>query len=145
MRTFFKDRSGNVMVEFALSWAMLSVLFTGIFEYGYTMWTYNSMQTSVGMAAQAASRLQYDISNPTAYDNAIKNWAVYGTPTTGSAPIVPGMTTGNVVVTKDSNTFPTVITVRVQNYTVNSLFGRKTFNKPRVTVKYMGLISCSGC
>jgi Flp pilus assembly protein TadG len=141
------------MLEFALSWAMLSALFTGIFQYGWTMWVYNTLADSVANAARAGALMSYDTSDPTTFPTTIKNLVVYGTATAGTRPILPGFTTSNVTIdthsvggSGGSLAVPTYITVTITSYAVNSVFGTRTFtNKPRVTTLYTGKIICSGC
>jgi Flp pilus assembly protein TadG len=153
MRKRLKSQSGNAMLEFALSWAVLSALFTGIFQYGYTMWTYNSLAISVANAAQAGGMMNYDTADTTALTTAIQNMVVYGDPAGGTRPILPRLTTSNVSVDTHSVggsgvslAVPSHITVKIVNFNVDSVFGTQTFNnKPRVTTLYVGKIICSTC
>ncbi len=141
MRTLAKSEAGNAVIEFALSWALLSILFTSVFQFGYSIWTYHCLENSVQNAAEAAARMTYTTSSVSSYTDKVKNLVVYGSTTAGTAPIVPGLATSNVAVdTHNVSGFPTNVTVSIQNYTVNAIFGTRTFNKPRVTVQFVGLV-----
>lgn len=139
MRKLIRSESGNVMVEFALSWALLSIIFTSVFQFGYTIWVYNCLENSVQNAAKYGASMTYSAGSPSTMTTAIQNMVVYASPAGGTSPIVPGLTTANVTVdTHNVSGFPTNVTVAIQNYTINALFGSKTFNKPRVTVQFLG-------
>ena len=142
-----KSERGNAMLEFALSWSVMSLLFTGVFQYGYSFYSYNQLMSSVSGAAEIASKMQYDTGNPAAYTTAIQNLVLYGDETPKTSPLVPGLTASNVSVTVNmSNSFPTDVTVKIVNYQINSLFNTWTVNgKPRATVAYLGQVTCSTC
>jgi hypothetical protein len=72
---------------------------------------------------------------------------VYGNTTAGTSPIVPGLSTSNVTVNVNpQGTLPTDITITINNFTIDAVFARFTFNgKPRATAVYMGQITCSTC
>lgn len=159
-RTVSRRRSerGSTVVEFALGWFVLWLLFSGVFQFGYTFYIYNILQTSVSNAAQMASKMPYDNSNISDFATQISKMAAYGD-MSGSSPVVPGLTwsacsqsanvwtCGSVKVTvgtitgSDGTTqVPTDVTVAVTNYTVNAVFRSFTFNgKPRATTAYLGL------
>jgi Flp pilus assembly protein TadG len=132
------------MVEFALASILMITLCGGIFQFGYSMYLYNSLISQVRSAARYASAASYTstTSTPTqAYANAVRNVVVYGSPTTSSGtPVVAGLTRANVQIQVTMNgTTAREITVRIVNYTVDALFGRITFNqKPSVTFIYNG-------
>lgn len=89
---------GNALVEFALVWSVLWALFAGVYQFGYSMYVYNSLMIAASNAAQLGSKLTYDLANPGAFTTAIANMTVYGDTAAGSAPIVPGLNTANVSV-----------------------------------------------
>lgn len=141
MRTLLKSERGNAIIEFALSWAVLSVIFTAMFEYGYTIWTYSALEDAVQNAAKTAASMEYDASTPTNFTTAVQNLVVYGSVTAGTTPVTTGLTTSNVSVdTHNVSGFPSNVTVSIQNYTVNAIFGSRTLNKPRVTVRFIGTV-----
>ena len=135
-----KAQRGNAVVEFALSISLLAVLFTGVYQYGYTMHVYNSLETSVANAARAGMRTSMYSDNKAAFRRALQNLAVFGNTAGTGNPIVTGLTTAhvNVVLSPDSATLaPQTVTVAVNGYTVDGMF--RCYNltdKPRVTMPY---------
>ena len=143
--------SGSVMLEFALSALLLTTVFTGTFQFGYTFYVYNKLVTGVTAAARYASLRELTNNNnqtiPTAFTDQVKNMAVYGTPNPGlNAPtIAPGLTTSNIDVhvafinAGTSSNAPHEVRVKVINYQVNAVFKTFTFtNKPSITLPYFG-------
>ena len=141
MKSKHRRRRGNAALEFALTWAACSVMFTGIFQYGWSMFIYNQLQTSVANGATYAATANFSASDTTAFTDAVKNIVVYGQTTTGTSPLVSGLTTSNVNVNLNlSGGYPTDVTVSISSFSVNAVFGTQTFTgKPRVTMQYMGL------
>ena len=144
-------QSGNVMVEFALSALLLTSVFTGTFQFGYTFYLYNKLVTAVSSATRYASLHPLANNNnqavPATFSNDVKNMAVYGTatPAAGSTPVAPGLTTANIDVhvafvgVGTLSNRPSEVRVRVVNYQMNSIFRRFTFtNRPSVTMPYFG-------
>ena len=50
-----KKERGSAFVEFALSSILLTSIFTGTFQFGYTFYVYNSLVTAVSAATRYAS------------------------------------------------------------------------------------------
>jgi len=153
-----RNERGNTMVEFALGWTVLWFLFSGVFQFGYAFYVYNILQTSVGNAAQLASRMPYDNSNISNFVTQVSKMAAYGD-MNGTTPVVRGLswnsctqaenewTCGNVKVTigmatgSDGTTqIPTDVTVAITSFSLNAVFRTFSFSgKPRATVAYLGL------
>ncbi len=95
------------MVEFALSATLLTSVFTGVFQYGYSMYMYNALVEAVRAGTRYASLANIsnsgDGSIPSAFSTAVKNMVVYGTPSPGNSPtpVVPNLGTGQVAVSVD--------------------------------------------
>src|SRR6266852_3426889 len=106
---------GNAMLEFALAWAILWLIFSGVYQVGYAFYVYNALLISVADAAELGSKLSYDTANPSTYSTALKNMVVYGDETAGTKAIVPNLTTGNVNVnlSLDSAGMPRDVTVTI--------------------------------
>ena len=139
---------GNALIEFAIGWSVLWLLFAGVWQFGYSFYVYNTLMTSVAGAAELGSKMDYDTGNPTNFSTALQNMVVYGDETAGTTPIVPGLTTSNVnvAVTLDAQSMPRDVTITIQNYTINAIFQSFTpTNKPRATTKFFGQVSCSTC
>jgi Flp pilus assembly protein TadG len=131
------------MLEFGIAMAVLFPIFAGSFQYGYSFYVFNSLESSVRAAGRYASTRTYDSASATpseAYITAVQNMAVYGDPLGGTRSVAPGLTAANVSV---SVTFwrgtPSQVMVQVNNYPINGVFGRVTLNgKPRVTFPFLG-------
>jgi len=138
------NRRGNVMIEFAIGSGVLLAAFTGTFQFGYTFLQYNNLQNAVARGARYASLVPYDSkdSNPSsAFQTKVQNMVLYGTPTAGTTQVVPGLTTGNVNLTVTfSNGIPTLMTVSINGYKIDSIFANSTLtNKPQVAFAYQGV------
>jgi hypothetical protein len=134
------------MLEFAIGWAVLWYIFTGVYQFGYAFYLYNVLQTATANAAELGSKMTYDTGDPSSYQTKLKNMVVYGDETTGTFPLVPGLTTAKVNVTANPVDYPTDITVTVTGYTIDAFFTKFTLtNKPRATVQFYGQVSCAGC
>lgn len=143
-----KAESGSVMLEFALSALLLTSVFTGTFQFGYTLYVYNKLETAVAAGTRYASRrdLTSDTAAvPASFSNAVKNMTVYGSPSPGdnATALAPGLTTANVEVQADftsgAGIRPSTVTVRIINYQVNAVFRTFSFNnKPSVTMPFDG-------
>src|SRR5260221_2332421 len=147
MRPITRNRRqrGNAILEFAIAFSLLWACFAGLFQLGYTFFVYNSLLTSVANAAELGSKMNYDTANTTAFTDAVKNMVVYGDTSTGTNPIVVGLSTANVRVdVNPEDSMPTDVTVTIQNYTIDAVFTQFTFSgKPRATAIYIGQINCS--
>ena len=94
-----RRRNGNVMIEFAIGSGLLLAAFTGTFRFGYTFLQYNNLENAVTRGARYASLVPYDSldANPSAaFKTAVRNMVLYGTPTAGTTPVLPGLTAANV-------------------------------------------------
>lgn len=152
------SQHGTAVVEFALAFPLLWLLFAGAYQFGYTFYIYNALMTASANAAQLGSGLSYDVANPSAFTTSLQNVVVYGTTTAGTNPVIPNLSASNVSVAVNPTTgvscnvssstlpCPQDITIAITNYTVNAIFTNFTFNgKPRVTVLFRGQLTCSTC
>jgi Flp pilus assembly protein TadG len=109
------DRAGNVMIEFAIGSGVLLMVFTGTFQFGYTFYQYNNLENAVARGARFASLTPYDSATATpsdAFRSAVRNMVLYGSPTAGAAPALPGLTADNVQLTVTfTNGVPSAMTV----------------------------------
>jgi Flp pilus assembly protein TadG len=71
-----KSERGNAVLEFALGFALLWALFSGLYQFGYSFFVYNAVMTSVANAAQLGSKLTCDTGNPSQFTDAVKNMVV---------------------------------------------------------------------
>jgi Flp pilus assembly protein TadG len=141
-------RRGSALVEFALTFAVLFLLMTGSFQFGYCLFTYSQLKNAVREGARYASLLTYDSSSSaysSAFGSAVRNMVVYGNPAGGSAAAVPHLTTANVslAVTFRSGV-PAGITVSITNYSLPAVFTTFVLNKPGCMFPYTGRYAPAG-
>ncbi|MGE5571186.1 MAG: TadE/TadG family type IV pilus assembly protein [Rhodospirillales bacterium] len=136
-------RRGSITIEFALAFALLFSVLGGVFQFGYSYYIYNALETVVRDTARYASLRAYDSLSSTpssAFLTAVRNMAVYGNPAGGTEAVVPGLTPSHIAltVTFDRNV-PYRVKVAVQNYTVHAIFFSFVLNgKPNADFRYMG-------
>src|SRR5258707_2083336 len=91
-----RSRRGNAVLEFGLASLVLIPLFLGTFQFGYTFYVYNLLNTQIRAGARYASIRTFrcaDANGITHFKDKVKNAVVYGDPAgTGNA-LVPGLTT----------------------------------------------------
>ena len=138
-----RERRGNALVEFALSFGLLFAVFAGVFQFGYMYYVYNTLESAVRGGARYASVRVYDsaTSSPSAaYLTAVRNMVVYGNPSGSGQALAPGLTPEKVSVTVAmEKNVPARITVAVSNYTVSAVVRSFTLaDKPRVTFPFTG-------
>lgn len=137
-------RRGNAVVEFAIAFGVLLSILAGVWEFGYTFYLYNTLESAVRNGARYGSLADYDGGSwgGSAFNASVKNMVVYGKSTFGSGdtPVIPGLDTANVRITITYNgAVPSRIQVDVTDYVINTLFRRFTLQgKPRCTFDYMG-------
>jgi Flp pilus assembly protein TadG len=75
------SRTGSALIEFAAALILLSGMFTGIFQVGYTFFTYSTLVNAVRAGARYAS-LQARNSNVAdpEFSKSVVNMVVYGDP-----------------------------------------------------------------
>lgn len=134
---------GNAMVEFALAFGLMFPVMAAVFQFGYSYYIYNSLQTAVRSTARYAATRTYDSATDAPSDSyltAVKNMLVYGEPAgTGSA-IVPGLTTSHVRVRMNfASGVPDNVTVDVAGYTIDNVLGQYSLSgKPAASFPYIG-------
>jgi Flp pilus assembly protein TadG len=141
-----RDRAGTAMLEFTIGAGVLVAVFTGTFQFGYTFLQYNNLENAVARGVRYASLVPYDSAtmNPSAaFQTAVQNMVLYGSPAAGSPPVLSSLTAGNVILTVTfTNLVPSAMTVSISGYTINSIFATTTLTKkPQVTYAYQGIWS----
>ena len=139
-----RGQSGNTLVELAVFLPMWLSIVLGTWLFGYAFYIYNGLEEAVRGGARYASVIKYDsgTSTPTAaFLTAVQNMVVYGDPAGGATPAVPGLNTGNVVLTVTfSKGVPTFVTVAINNFHVPGFLTSITLvNKPSTTFPYVGI------
>ena len=142
-------RRGSAIIEFALSFALMFPLFTGVFQFGYVFYVYNRLENAVRAGARYASLRTYDSATDTpsdAYLAAVRSLVLYGDPGGGAQPIVPGLATGNVSVTMtmDRNV-PRQVSVAIASFQIDAVFTKiQLTGKPRAAFTYVGRFAPPG-
>jgi Flp pilus assembly protein TadG len=136
--------SGSSLVEFALGATIMFSIFAGTFQWGYTFYIYNNVQTAVNNGARYAALRVYDSSTHTPSDcfiAAVQNMVAYGDPSGATTnTVAPGLTPARVSVTGTfNNGVPSQLTVGILSYTINAVVTSTTVtNKPQMTYPFMG-------
>jgi TadE-like protein len=132
-------RSGSALIEFAFSLMMLSAMFTGIFQVGFTFYSYNAMVNAVSAGARYASLQPAGLTDPE-IAKSVRNMVVYGdpAPVQGAKPVVPGLTTEHVTLILG----PTTATVTIRDFEIDALFSKvKLDGRPTVTFPIRGQVA----
>ena len=141
-----RSRRGSALLEFAIASIILFPCLAATFQFGYSFYVYNQLESAVSGGARYASLRTYrSLAGDADYakiQTAVKNVVVYGNPAGTGTVQVPGLTTANVSVTyapRTVGTIPTRVTVSVSSFAVDAVFKTYTFTgKPSVTVPYLG-------
>ena len=143
---------GNALIEFALSFFLIFAVFSGIFQFAYSFYVYNTLVVAVRQGARYASIKPYDSTSTTqtsGFRNAVRNMVVYGDPNPpgGAPPAVPGLLASNVALFVTGGgagtlTAPTQITVSITGFRIDAVFGTWNLSgKPNATFPYMGILT----
>jgi Flp pilus assembly protein TadG len=142
-----RKQGGNALIEFALAFGLLFPVLVGTFQFGYAFFLYNELQNAVRAGARYAAFKTYNSSSatpPAAFTDTVRNTVVYGNPAGGTIPVVPSLTTANVNLTVTFvNGVPGVMTVSIQNYTLNAFLKTFTIHRPSASFSYVGVYAPS--
>ena len=131
-----RRRSGTALIEFAAALILLSGMFTGIFQVGYTFFTYTTLVNAVRAGARYAS-LQAPNSNVAdpEFAKSVVNMVVYGDPrpAPSATPVVKGLVPDNVQLTLGTST----ATVSVRGFAIDALFTKVSLaGRPTATFPF---------
>ncbi len=146
LNRFRRDDSGIQLVELAIVMPVFLLLFAATAEFGRFFYDY----TTVAKAARVGSRYLISAAVNSAQDTAAKNLVVYGNAAGTGSPILSGLTTGNVVITRQGGVpvLPQTVTVQIVGFKHQPLFDlglminspSLSLNidvKPSVTMRYL--------
>jgi Flp pilus assembly protein TadG len=146
LRCFRRDERGVQLVEVAIVLPIFLMLFAGTAEFGRYFYEY----TTLAKAARAGARYLTTTGVTSADDAAARNIVVYGNPAGTGSPILTGLQTTNIVVTRTGgiSVLPQTVTVDVVGYKHQPIFdlGKLTNTtglslnidvKPSVTMRYL--------
>jgi Flp pilus assembly protein TadG len=139
-------QGGNAIVEFALSFPLLFLIFAGTFQFGYSFYIFNRLESSVRAAARYGAMRNYSASNgaPTeSYVTAVKNVAISGSPGASTPALVPGLTPQHIQVTVTTvNGMPHRVRVAVTGYRIGAVFTDYTLtDRPVAIFRYAGRVA----
>jgi len=143
---FARDERGVQLAELAIVLPIFLLLFGAAAEYGRYFYEY----TTLDKATRAASRYLATAAVNGTEDARAKNIVVYGNMAGTGSPIVSGLTTANVVITRSGGvpTLPETVTVQISGFKHQPVFDLgKLINvpslslnidvKPSVTMRYL--------
>jgi hypothetical protein len=125
-------RRGSALIEFAGSLTLLALMFGGIFEIGYTFYTYATLVTAVRAGARYASLQPRGAGGDPGVAAAVRNLVVYGDPAPAdrTKPVVAGLTTERVELINGTD----ASTVSLRGFELDALFMKvKLDGRPTVT------------
>ena len=131
IRQFFKQDSGTQMVELAIVLPIFVVLMAGAAEFGRFFYTYSALDNAVRAGARHACKWQRNASWTFPETSKLVVYGDYsntsqacrsGQP--GPCPILPGLSTSNVVVQANGPSVNSIdsVTVKIVNYQYQPLF-----------------------
>ena len=111
---FKQDEKGSTLVEYAIGATVFVIAVFAVLEFGRALWAHNALTDAARKGARYAA-----LHTPGgAEDNNIKNLVVYGNTAGGAKPIVPGLTTGMVQISRtgDFSVNSGTATVKITGY-----------------------------
>lgn len=147
IKNFVRRENGTQMIEFALVFPVLILLFAGTVELGRLFYTY----TTLAKATRAGARYLSTVPNVTTSTDAAKRIVMCGNPNVcgdaNNPVILPNLTANKIVVTPPTAGAPVkYVTVEITGYNyqflafnLNAMTGRN-FNlslSPRTRMRYM--------
>lgn len=131
-----KHRRGVAIIEFAGSLTLLAGMFVGMFEIGYSFYTYAELVNAIRAGARYAALQPRGTSSAPITDpaiaTAVRNLVVYGDPAPNAStkPVVPGLTADSVELINS----PEASTVSLRGFQLDALFMKvKLDGRPTAT------------
>ena len=135
--------AGTQLAEMAIVLPLMLVLFGATAEFGRFFYTYNTLAKSTRAGAR------YLTASNMATDDDAKRLVVSGSTDDGASPLLSGLSTGNVQITREGPTgFPQTVKVEISGYTYQPIFdlgklmGSDSFSlrvdvKPSTTMRFV--------
>lgn len=146
LRRFGRHDGGSQLVELAIVIPIFLVLFATTAEFGRFFYEY----TTLAKATRAGSRYLITAAVNSTEDTRAKNLVVYGNLEGTGAPVVTGITTSNVIITRAGGVpvLPQTVKIAISGYKYQPLFDLgKMLNstslslnvdvKPSITMRYL--------
>jgi Flp pilus assembly protein TadG len=143
---FVKEDQGSQLAELAIVLPIMLVLFAATAEFGRFYYEYSTLAKGTRLGA----RYLTSVSVSPAEDTAAKNLVVYGNTAGTGSPIVSGLSTDNVVITRAGGlpVLPATVNVKITNFKhqpifdIGKLINSSTFTmsldvKPSTTMRFL--------
>jgi Flp pilus assembly protein TadG len=124
---------GTALAELAIVLPLFAVLFAATAEFGRFYYGY----TTLAKASRVGARYLATAAVNGTEDATAKNLVVYGNVNGTGTPVMPGLTTANVTITRAGGVavLPQTVTIQVVNYKYQPLFDLgKLINSPTLTL-----------
>jgi Flp pilus assembly protein TadG len=141
-----KGERGAVLVELAIVLPVMLLLFGATAEFGRYFYEYSTLAKSTRLGARFLSTAASNGSD----DAVAKNLVVYGNAAGTGSPILPGLTTTNIVITRFGgvSAIPAFVKIGVTGFThqpvfdIGKMLNSATFTmsvdvKPSTTMRYL--------
>ena len=99
IKNFKQDEKGSTLVEYAIGATVFIMAVFAVLEFGRALWAHNALTDAARRGARYAVLHKSNI----AEDTNIKNLVVYGNVAGGTQPLLPGLSTANVTVSRTSD------------------------------------------
>src|SRR5262245_53665166 len=111
---FKQDEKGSTLVEYAIGASVFLMAVFAVLEFGRALWAHNALTD----AARQGARYAVLHTAGGTEDTNIKNLVVYGNTAGGTNPIVPGLSTTNVQISRsgDFSVNSGTATVKITGY-----------------------------
>ncbi|HSL54765.1 MAG TPA: TadE/TadG family type IV pilus assembly protein [Pyrinomonadaceae bacterium] len=146
LHRFGRDERGVQLVEAAIVVPIFLMLFAATAEFGRYFYEY----TTLAKGAQVGARYLSSAPTEAAEDTKAKNLVVYGNEAGSGTPILPGLSTSQVVITRQGpiTLIPETVTIQIVGYQHQPIFNVGALTKstglslnvdvkPSVTMRYL--------
>ena len=146
IRRFARDERGLQLAELAIALPICLLLFGATAEFGRFFYEYSTL----AKATRAGSRYLVTAGVSNTEDTRAKNIVVYGNPEGTGSPVVKGLTTENVTITREGGApkLPETVKVQITGYKYQPIFDLGALTrtpslslnvdvKPSVTMRYL--------
>jgi len=99
INSFKQNEKGSTLVEFAIAATVFLMAVFAVLEFGRALWAHNALVDAARRGARYAVLHQPN----GAEDDRIRNVVVYGDPDGGTTPMLPGLSTANVQVSRSGD------------------------------------------
>jgi Flp pilus assembly protein TadG len=114
IKNFKQDEKGSTLVEYAIGATVFIMAVFAVLEFGRAIWAHNALTDAARRGARYAALHQPG----GAEDTNIKNLVVYGDTAGGTQPLLPGLSTSNVQISRsgDFSVNSGTVTVQITGY-----------------------------